>query len=145
VQYVMEKSSGNGSYAALDSIPSKKKPGKTSYSLDLRTSTIRGNFIRLKSVDNQGRTVYSNTLYIRPASEMMRIFPNPSNSIIKIGSLKEPPSEVLLLNPIGQLIKASSWVRENQLEIDVRTLQPGSYSLVLDIEGKKRIFPFMKQ
>lgn len=144
-QYVVEKSSGNGPYVALDSIHSKKKPGKTSYSFDLRSSTIRGDFIRVRSLDNKGRSVYSNILYIRPANEMTHVFPNPSNSLLKIGPLIEPQASVMLLTPMGQIIQARSWVRENHLEMDIRHLRPGKYFLVLNVEGKKRIFPFMKQ
>ena len=144
-QYVVEKSSGNGPYVALDSIHSKKKPGKTSYSFDLRSSTIRGDFIRVRSLDNKGRSVYSNILYIRPANEMTHVFPNPSNSLLKIGPLNAPHATVMLMNPIGQIIQARSWVRENHLEMDIRHVNPGKYFLVLNVEGKKRIFPFMKQ
>ena len=144
-QYVVEKSSGNGPYVALDSIHSKKKPGKTSYSFDLRSSTIRGDFIRVRSLDNKGRSVYSNILYIRPANEMTHVFPNPSNSLLKIGPLNAPQATVKLMNPIGQIIQARSWVRENHLEMDIRHVNPGKYFLVLNVEGKKRIFPFMKQ
>ena len=144
-QYVVEKSSSNGPYVALDSIHSKKKPGKTSYSFDLRSSTIRGDFIRVRSLDNKGRSVYSNILYIRPANEMTHVFPNPSNSLLKIGPLNAPHATVKLMNPIGQIIQARSWVRENHLEMDIRHVNPGKYFLVLNVEGKKRIFPFMKQ
>ena len=144
-QYVVEKSSGNGPYVALDSIHSKKKPGKTSYSFDLRSSTIRGDFIRVRSLDNKGRSVYSNILYIRPANEMTHVFPNPSNSLLKIGPLIEPQASVMLLTPMGQIIQARSWVRENHLEMDIRHVNPGKYFLVLNVECKKRIFPFMKQ
>ena len=144
-QYVVEKSSGNGPYVALVSIHSKKKPGKTSYSFDLRSSTIRGDFIRVRSLDNKGRSVYSNILYIRPANEMTHVFPNPSNSLLKIGPLIEPQASVMLFTPMGQIIQARSWVRENHLEMDIRHVNPGKYFLVLNVEGKKRIFPFMKQ
>ena len=145
MHYVVEKSSENGTYVTMDSIPSKKKPGKTSYLFDLRTSAIRGHFIRIRSVDNKGRNNYSNILYIRPANEMIHVFPNPSNSILKVGPLNDPHATVQLINPMGQIIQARSWVRENQLETDIRHLNPGKYFLVLNGEGKKRIFPFMKQ
>ncbi len=145
VHYVIEKSNGNGPYLAIDSIPSKNKLGKTSYSFDLRSSLIRGNFMRIKSVDYKGRAVYSNVLYIRPVNEIMRVFPNPSNNIIKIGPIKEPPSALLLLNPMGQTIQARSCVKENQLEVDVSHLTPGKYGLMLTVGGIKRVFPFVKQ
>ena len=144
-QYVIEKSSGNGPYIILDSIPSKKKPGKTSYSFDLRSSPIRGHFIRIRSVDNKGRHVYSNILYIRHANEMTHVFPNPSKNVVKLGPLNDPHATVLLINPMGQIIQARSWVRENQLEMDIHHLNPGKYFVVLNGEGEKRIFPFMKQ
>jgi len=144
-QYVIEKTLGNGPFAAVDSIPSKKKPGKTSYSFDLRSSAIRGKFIRIRSIDNKGSAAYSNVLYIRPVNESLRVFPNPSSNILKVGPLKEPPSTVLLLNPMGQTIQATSWVRENQQEIDISQLKPGKYGLQLYVDGKKKIFPFIKQ
>lgn len=144
-QYVVEKSSSNGPYVALDSIHSKKKPGKTSYSFDLRSSTIRGDFIRVRSLDNNGRSIYSNILYTRPANEMTHVFPNPSNSILKIGPLKEPKATVLLMNTMGQIIQARSSMREYLMEMDVSHLKPGKYFLVLNGGDKKRIFPFMKQ
>ena len=145
MQYVVEKSIGNGPYAAMDSIPSKKKPGKTSYSFDLRSSTIRGHFIRIRSVDNKGINIYSNILYIKAANEMMQLFPNPSNNILKIGPLNDPQARVQLINPMGQIIHARSWEKENHLEMDIQQLKPGKYFVVLDKEGKKRLFPFLKQ
>lgn len=144
-QYVIEKSIGNGLFVAIDSIPSKNKLGKVSYSFDLRSSRIRGNLIRLRSVDKKGRVVYSNILYARPASETMRVFPNPVSNILRIGPIKEPQSLVQLLGPMGQIIHAASWARENQLEIDVRKLAPGSYYLMLNVDGEKRVLPFIKQ
>lgn len=143
-QYVVEKRRGNGAYVSIDSIPSKKKPGKISYSFDLRSSNIRGHFIRIRSVDNQGRIVYSNIIYIRPANEIARVFPNPTNNIFRVGPLDEPNATALLMNPAGQIIQARSLIRENQLEMDIRHLKPGKYFVVLNGEGEKRVFPFMK-
>ena len=144
-QYVIEKSIDNGLFVAIDSIPSKNKLGKVSYSFDLRSSRIRGNLIRLRSVDKKGRVVYSNILYARPTNETMRVFPNPVINILRIGPIKEPQSLVQLLGPMGQIIHAASWAIENQLEIDVRKLAPGSYYLMLNVDGEKRVFPFIKQ
>lgn len=145
VQYVVEKSTENGSYTAMNSIPSKNKSGRTSYSLDLRSSSIRGNFIRLKSIDNKGRAVYSNVLYIKPANEILRVFPNPSNNIIRIGPFAQHYGTVEVLNTMGQVIQARSRVRENQLEVDINHLLPGKYGLILNDAGKKNMFPFVKQ
>jgi len=145
VKYIIEKSFGNGPYVAIDSIPSKKKPGRTSYSSDLRSSTIRGNFIRIRSVDDKGRYVFSNILYTRPANEIIHIYPNPTSNLLKIGPLQGPESTVLLLTPMGQTIQSTSWRRENQLEMDISPLNPGKYAVVLEIDGKKRVFPFLKQ
>ena len=144
-QYVIEKSTGNGLYIAIDSIPQKNKLGKVSYTFDLRSSRIRGNLIRLRSVDKKGRAVYSNILYVRPTSETMHVFPNPVSNILRVGPIKEPQAMVQLLGPLGQMIQATSWVRENQLEIDVRKHEPGSYYLMLNVDGEKRVFPFIKQ
>jgi hypothetical protein len=144
-QYVVEKSKGNGTYVAMDSIPSKKKTVKTNYSLDLRSSSIRGNFIRLRAEDKKGRTVYSNILYIRPANESIHIYPNPSSQFIKIGPLYEPKVTVMLLNPMGQTIQARSWISGNQMEMDIGPLSPGKYCLQLNTDGIKRVFPFIKQ
>ena len=144
-QYVVEKSSGNSPYAALDSVPSKNKLGLASYSFDLRSSHIRGNLVRLRSIDKKGRSIYSNILFIRPASEIMRLFPNPSKSTIKIGPFVAPHATIAVLNPMGQLIKATSQVRENQLEIDISQLKQGKYGLILSVDGEKKVFPFIKQ
>ena len=144
-QYVIEKSRGNGPYADMDSILSKNKLGKVSYSFDLRSSLIRENFIRLRSIDRRGKAAYSNVVYIRSAHEILHIFPNPSSNILRIAPLKEAPSGLILLNPLGQVILATSWLRENQVEVDVSQLKPGKYGLVLNLGGKKRVFPFMKQ
>lgn len=144
-QYVVEKNSGNGPFASMDSIPSKKKPGKTIYSFDFRSSSIRGNFIRIRSVDNKGRNVYSNILYIRPANEMLHIFPNPANNLIKVAPLNDVLAKVLLMNPMGQTIQARSWMRDHLLEMDISHLRPGKYFVVLNGEERKRVFPFIKQ
>ena len=144
-QYVIEKSIGNGLYVAIDSIPSKNKLGKVSYSFDLKSSRIRGNLIRLRSIDKKGRAVYSNILFLRPASEPMRVFPNPVSNILSIGPIKEPQAMVQLLGPLGQMIQTIPRIRENQLEIDVRKLEAGSYHLMLIVDGKKGVFPFIKQ
>jgi len=128
----------------MDSILSKNKLGKVSYSFDLRSSLIRENFIRLRSIDRRGKAAYSNVVYIRSAHEILHIFPNPSSNIVRIAPLKEAPSGLILLNPLGQVILATSWLRENQVEVDVSQLKPGKYGLVLNLGGKKRVFPFMK-
>jgi len=144
-QYVIEKSAEIGPYVAIDSIPSKNKLGKVSYSFDLRSSRIRGNFIRLRSVDKKERVVYSNLLYIKPANEMMMVFPNPASNMLRIGPIKEPQAVVQLLGPMGQIIQATSWMNDNHLEVDVKKLPPGSYYLMLNVDGAKRVFPLIKQ
>ncbi len=144
-QYVIEKSAEIGPYVAIDSIPSKNKLGKVSYSFDLRSSRISGNFIRLRSVDKKERVVYSNMLYIKPANEMMMVFPNPASNMLRIGPIKVAQAVVQLLGPMGQIIQATSWMNDNHLEIDVKKLPPGSYYLMLNVDGAKRVFPFIKQ
>ena len=76
---------------------------------------------------------------------MTHVFPNPSKNVLKVGPLNDPQATVQLMNPMGQIIQARSWVRENQLEMDIHHLNPGKYFVVLNGEGEKRIFPFMKQ
>ena len=144
-QYVIEKSAEIGPYVAIDSIPSKNKLGKVSYSFDLRSSRISGNFIRLRSVDKKERVVYSNMLYIKPANEMMMVFPNPASNMLRIGPIKVPQAMVQLLGPMGQIIQATSWMNDNHLEIDVKKLPTGNYYLMLNVDGAKRVFPFIKQ
>jgi len=145
VQYVIEKSSGNGAYLAVDSIPSKNRLGKASYSFDLRSSLIRGSFMRIRSVDSSGRAVYSNVLYIKPSNEILRVFPNPSNNIITVGPIVEAHATVEVLSQMGQVIQARSRIKDNQLEVEINHLPPGKYGLMLQVGSKKRVFPFMKQ
>jgi len=46
---------------------------------------------------------------------------------------------------MGQIIQATSWMNDNHLEIDVKKLPPGSYYLMLNVDGAKRVFPLIKQ
>lgn len=144
-RYVLEKSSGSGQYISVDSVFSKNKTGKTGYSNTFRSSSINGNFIRVRAVGKNGRSMFSNIIFVRRWAEEIRIYPNPANDFISIGPLLQAWSLVGILNQAGQIIETISNPIESGSFINISRLPAGKYTFMLSEGGRSMLLPFMKQ
>jgi len=70
------------------------------------------------------------------------LFPNPSNSAISISGLNSNQNTPIeIINAIGQPILHTQYSSKS---IDISMLTPGTYYMKIQIEGNRRIVPFVK-
>lgn len=83
----------------------------------------------------------------RAENNLLKIFPNPFQDRIRV-VLEQPlqsPTTVVLYNTSGSLVKKSEWKYGEQIDIDVKELQPGVYYLYCEINGRKVTQAVMKR
>jgi len=93
-------------------------------------------YYRLKIVDNNATTTYSNTVVInKVVNEQFRlsVYPNPTTDILHF-NLPKGNNYISIINGIGQVVKS---IKVNQLsttEINVKSLIKGTYTIVVHNE-----------
>lgn len=94
-------------------------------------------FYRLKQVDNDGKFVYSNTIFLKnevKTVDIISIYPNPVKTILNISlrSTANLKAEIIIADKTGRIVMQYSQVIQqgkNILSADVRSLAKGIYTL----------------
>lgn len=108
------------------------------------------NYYRLKQVDHSGEFEYSGIrsvkLNAKEYQKMFRCFPNPAYDQLTLEILvgEAPSAPILIVNSLGQLIRKIP-VMNLQQQIDISTLLPGSYQLILQNPNEIRHLNFVKK
>jgi len=90
-------------------------------------------YYRLKMIDNNSVTTYSNTIVINKQSTehfSILVYPNPSKDILHI-NLPKGNSTLTIINSLGQTVRTHETKQLNYAEINVRSLTNGLYNLVV--------------
>ncbi|BAO74294.1 T9SS type A sorting domain-containing protein [Winogradskyella sp. PG-2] len=77
------------------------------------------------------------------STETLKLFPNPSSSTISITSNSLPDSYIIY-NTLGQVIKRSQVESENDLEINIESLNNGMYFIKLTKDNADQVLSFVK-
>ncbi len=64
--------------------------------------------------------------------KLLKIYPNPTNSVLTIESEKGPLSKIVLFNTLGQTLKVTQNIDNKSVTLDVSNLPDGIYFLKVD-------------
>ena len=114
---------------------------------------ISSAYYRLKSVDFDGKTQYSNVIHInRNTSKATNfiLFPNPTNSEINVQfeSLFSQKIDIEILDIVGRSLKTTRFEAAegiNNIKIDFKDLPKGLYFLKTQFEGKTAVEKIIKR
>jgi uncharacterized delta-60 repeat protein len=115
--------------------------GQQSYFYTDNTPLQGTNYYRLKQVDKDGSFTYSNIVSVTLQNGIsVTVYPNPVKDILHIKGLDGTMSyEVKALNEKGNVIAATSIIKNASYNMNVRRLNKGIYYLNLVASNKKTI------
>ena len=131
--FEVERSQNGTTWQSLGQLSQQYfETAQSDYSFIDQTPSVGMNYYRIKHVDYNGQTHFSNIQWVNmngSKSSDIVLFPNPSNGIIHIQTPNT--EEALVLNGIysqqGQCIKTFDESNQLQTSIDVSELKPGFY------------------
>ena len=123
-----------------------------SYSFTDAIPLQKWNFYRIRQVDRDGRSSYSNivSLQFTKPNSIVQLYPNPSNAVV-ILEYSSPSTEKLDISIIdnkGAVVKriaANAMVGLNRTKIDISTLSNGIYLMKTVIAGNTIVEKIIKQ
>jgi hypothetical protein len=149
-RFIVEQSFDGSSFSALHSV---KAAGNSTdprqYAWTLRNAQPGKIYYRLKIVDLNGKTNYSNIVAVTNqsnANTSLRIYPNPATEKIFIRQNGNAQNEVYQVrNLAGALMMQKTFTAASQNPIDVSALTSGTYFLVRIHGGQQELVKFIKQ
>ncbi|MEO6284283.1 MAG: T9SS type A sorting domain-containing protein [Dyadobacter sp.] len=146
--YFVVERSANPTFG-FDSVSTIQAGGESSHVLKYSYDDIFKNpgnlYYRLKQVDLDGRFDYSRIVAAKAlTNNTLRLFPNPATDKLYIQADDATTNAgVEIYNQSGRLVKSGA-LSENQ-SVDVQTLSPGTYFLMIKGQSKQYSKKFMKQ
>lgn len=128
--FVIERSKDGSDFRKTDQVNAKGRP--SSYEYFDNNPFSGNNYYRLKIVNNDGRTSYSNIVMVRAESaSVISIFPNPVRGklTVQIAGTVNNSEKLSLFNAYGQKVMEQP-VTGNQIQMDMQRLTSGVYYLV---------------
>lgn len=149
--FVVERSSNGIDFSTIDMVPGKNSLLENFYSTEDAKPFPALNYYRLKQIDEDGKTTYSNIVAVNlsSGSGSIAIYPNPVDKklFVDVVAGKSGAGELIVMDAMGRKIKSviTQFVKGQQLkEIDVSGLGRGTYFLVVKQEEEKTVKQFIK-
>ena len=142
--YFIEQSENGNVFTSTDSLTSLKNTGKTWYSKRLESQTKKGLFLRIRGVDQDGHSHYSNIIFVKTHSSVDIIFPNPSKNKLFLKT-EEQIKHMYFVMPNGMTIGADFEKNGNLFQIEINHLVSGNHFLIVQLAEQRKIFPFIKR
>ncbi len=133
-EYRVERSARGGQYRTIGSVPAKRNGASSNrYTFRDEQPEAGSCTYRLRSVDVDGRTGYSNTVVLRWSGTSLRVYPNPATDhfFVDIQASGRTKLELSLYSATGQLVEARTMqdVQSQRIRFARNGLQPGVYVL----------------
>lgn len=116
-----------------------------SYKYSDNTSLIQPTYYRIRQVDNNDIYSYSITMVLYPSENNITVYPNPAKNklYISANTLETSAIEIQIITVTGQIVSKQS-SNSVQAELDISSLSPGMYFLLVPANGKLNTIPFVK-
>lgn len=86
-----------------------------------------------------------NTNNISDEKMNISLFPNPSSNFIQISGLKNEKVTLQIFDNLGKILKAESFISENQKTVDIHDLPAGMYYVRISQNNESKTLKFLKQ
>lgn len=143
--FVIERSNGQG-FASIDTIVAAGNSNTDRHYSYTDAWVPAGNLqYRLKQVDVDGRSTYSQVITIRSnvAEVRFSVFPNPASASIKIRLQDAATAQLSIVDGRGALVQQQKV--NNNSTIDISRLTPGIYYITVESNGTKYTEKLIKQ
>lgn len=156
-RFELERSADGNSFAAIGLVKSKALNGSSaaplSYVLADNNLAQGVSYYRLKQIDRDGRSVYSNTVVLKYFAEsVVSVYPNPARDVLKLAANAARPDVVTVsvFDGTGREVmqkKVSFVAGMNQVTFDVGALAPGHYFMrvMFTSTGKGETAQFIRE
>ncbi len=142
--YCIERSVNGNLFSSTDSLISLKNKGKTWYSKRLETPVTEGLFLRIRGIDQDWNSHYSNIIFVRTGYSVDILFPNPSKNNLYLKT-QERIMQMHFVLQNGKTIGADFEKNGNLFHIRINHLAIGNYFLIVQFADRRKIFQFTKQ
>jgi hypothetical protein len=153
-QFELQKSYDAVSYTTMATIPSANNSAtEKSYSYTIASSATNTVYYRLKMVDNDDRSTYSNILKLYPGKKSFAIntiYPTPAVNKITVewNAVKNTTATVFITDITGRAVKTlpvTNKIGFNKYQIDIANIQSGTYFIKLICDNESVMQKFIKQ
>jgi Secretion system C-terminal sorting domain len=130
--FEVERSSNGTVFEKIGTITSANASGIHSYTLDDLLPFKGVNFYRLKQVDRDGRSTYSSILRVlfTAYGKPLTVYPNPARDFVRLDfSGKQQTALIQVYDAQGRQVMSSSMPNRQPLQLDVRKLPAGKYTV----------------
>lgn len=144
--YIVERSANGALFTPISPLIATQHIFAFNYTLSDKQPLGGNNYYRLKIIDADGKTYFSNIIQvILPVLSALRVYPNPAREkiFIKI-SAQSSISTLAVVNITGSVVK---WINTRNLTIvsvDILNLSPGLYYIKTMQGQSSLIVPFIK-
>ena len=140
--FELQRSADGRNFTGIAQIASKASGGNSTAAITYNAEDVKpfsgANYYRLKQTDKDGKTSYSNTVYLKGAAvstlTLSAVYPNPTRDVLK-AAVQAPAAqniEFVITDMMGKTIsrQAATVVSgDNTISINVAALPAGSYLL----------------
>ncbi|MEO7045238.1 MAG: T9SS type A sorting domain-containing protein, partial [Ferruginibacter sp.] len=151
-EFIIERSANGTTFNGIGNAEAQSKDGTNTYSFTDATPFSGNNFYRLKMVDKDGKSSFSNVIKINYEASIsaLEIYPNPASSLlnIKISSNKNENIVLKVTGASGRtIIKRSSSVNAGitQVPFNIEKLSSGLYYVSTQLNGQEKKITFLKK
>ena len=142
--YFIEQSENGNIFSSIDSLTSLKNKGKTWYSKRLETQITKGLFLRIRGIDQDWNSHYSNIVFVKALRSIDVVFPNPSKNTLYLKT-EEYVKQMYFVLQNGKTIGADFEKNGNGFQIAINHLAIGNYLLIVQSADRQKIFQFIKR
>lgn len=133
-------------FKTIGTVRSKNTSGIHQYTFSDDKPAASTVYYRLKQIDNDGKFKYSDVVSANVKSSLsVKIYPNPVSSVLSVSH----PSEVSRLTIVNlqgkKLIQQTIALSATSTEVNVSSLQAGTYIIMVEGKGIKSSLKFLKK
>ncbi len=137
--FIIERSSEQKTWEVIGSVTSVgNSTTRFTYSFDDKSPLSGNNYYRIKQVDLDGRTSYSEVVRVsNQVKKNISIYPNPVNATAQLYSKNNfrQGQMIRIVDAKGSLVKTITASGKNSMQIDMSNMLPGLYLVQLIENG----------
>lgn len=142
--FEIERSDDGHNWSSIDRVSAKgNSSSKTDYQRIDRSPLSGNNYYRLKEVDSDRSSTYSNIRMVSFEKSELEVFPNPVTDQLHIKYSKDVDAEIVVFNMLGTPILSLS--QSLNQPISTSDLTSGVYTIMVSVNGTDHIHRIVKK
>ncbi len=151
--YSIQRSSNGTNFTEEKRVQAENTPGllqqattreQQTFTYALNTAATNS-YYRIAAVKKDGSIVYSDAVFYGGKGEaLVKVFPNPVIDVLHVRGLNTSETSLIIINSQGNLVKIVS-ANASTYDLNVSSLQRGTYYLRVEDGGNSKTYPFRKE